>query len=310
MKNENWTAENIPNQKGKVAIVTGSSSGIGFEAARVLAEKQATVIIAVRNADKGNAAIEKILTQNKNADVRLMILDLANLESVEKFAEEFKKTYSRLDLLINNAGVMIPPYSKTADGFELQFGTNHLGHFALTGLLLELLISTKNSRIINVSSGAHKAGNLNFEDLNWEKRSYSAWRAYGDSKIANLYFTSELNKKLKENNLEPLVTAAHPGWTATDLQRNMGVLEFLNGFFAMDISQGALPTLRAATEESLTGGEYFGPDGFIEMRGYPVQVETNKLAKDETIAKKLWEVSEDLTGVKFEFNKKANSVGK
>lgn len=301
MSNEKWTAENIPNQKGKVAIVTGSSSGIGFETARVLAEKQATVIIAVRNLEKGNKAAEKILAQNKDADVKIMELDLANLESVEKFAENFKKEFSRLDLLINNAGVMIPPYSKTADGFELQFGTNHLGHYALTGLLLEVLLKTEGARIVNVSSMAHKSGNINFDDLNWESRSYSAWKAYGDSKIANLYFTFELNRQLKEKKLNLLVTAAHPGYTATELQRNMGIFEFLNNIFAQDISMGALPTLRAATEGGLKGGEYFGPGGFMEVWGFPVQVEPNWLAKDTEIAKKLWEVSEELTKVKFEF---------
>ena len=310
MSNENWTAKNIPNQKGKVVIVTGSSSGIGYEAARVLANKEATVIIAVRSLDKGNKAVEKILGQNKDADVKVMQLDLADLKSVKNFAENFKKNYPRLDLLINNAGVMIPPYSKTVDGFELQFGTNHLGHFALTAQLLEVLVKTKDARIVNVSSGAHKVGNINFDDLTWEKRSYSSWRAYGDSKIANLYFTYELNKKLKENNLNVIATAAHPGYTATQLQRNMGIFEFLNNIFAQNISMGALPTLRAATEDSLKGAEYFGPNGLMEMWGFPVRVESNTLSKDEAIAKKLWKVSEELTGVKFEFNQKMQSAGK
>ena len=310
MTNEKWTTENIPNQKGRVAIVTGSSSGIGYETARVLAEKQVTVIIAVRNLEKGNKAADKIKSEVKNADLRVLELDLASLESVKNFAESFKKNYLQLDLLINNAGVMIPPYSKTADGFELQFGTNHLGHFALTGQLLELLINTKDARIVNVSSSAHKTGNINFDDLTWEKRNYSGWKAYGDSKIANIYFTRELDKKLKENNLGLITTASHPGWTATELQRNSGIVEFLNGFFAQDISMGALPTLRAAIEERLKGAEYFGPNGFMELRGYPVQVETNKLSKDEAIAKKLWEVSEELTGVKFEFSKKTLTANK
>ena len=304
MTNEKWTTENIPNQNGRVVIVTGSSSGIGYETARILAEKQATVIIAVRNLEKGNAAADKIKSGIKDADLRILELDLANLESVKNFAENFKKNYSQLDLLINNAGVMIPPYSKTADGFELQLGTNHLGHFALTGQLLELLINTKSARIVNVSSSAHKTGSINFDDLNWEKRGYSGWKAYGDSKIANIYFTRELDKKLKENHLDLITTASHPGWTATELQRNSGIVEFLNKFFAQDISMGALPTLRAAIEKDLTGAEYFGPNGFMELRGYPVEVETNKLSKDEAIAKKLWEVSEELTGVKFEFDKK------
>jgi NAD(P)-dependent dehydrogenase (short-subunit alcohol dehydrogenase family) len=304
MKNEKWNTENILSQKGRIVIVTGSSSGIGYETARVLANKQASVIIAVRNLEKGNKALAKIIQQNKDADVRVMELDLANLASVNNFAENFQKNYSRLDLLINNAGVMIPPYSKTTDGFELQFGTNHLGHFALTGQLLKLLISTKASRIVNVSSGAHNFGTLDFDDLNWEKRNYAQWTAYGDSKLANLYFTYELDRKLKEQGINTVVTASHPGWTATELQRTAGdVMKYLNGIFAQDITMGALPNLRAAIEEGLKGGEYFGPNGFMEISGYPVKVESNQLSKDRAIAQKLWVVSEQLTSVKFEFNK-------
>ena len=306
MKNEKWNTENILSQKGRIVIVTGSSSGIGYETARVLANKQASVIIAVRNLEKGNKALAEIIQQNKDADVRVMELDLANLASVNNFAENFQKNYSRLDLLINNAGVMIPPYSKTTDGFELQFGTNHLGHFALTGQLLKLLISTIASRIVNVSSGAHNFGKLDFDDLNWEKRNYAQWTAYGDSKLANLYFTYELDRKLKEQGINTLVTASHPGWTATELQRTAGdVMKYLNGIFAQDITMGALPTLRAAIEEGLKGAEYFGPNGFMEISGYPVKVESNQLSKDRAIAQKLWVVSEQLTGVKFELNKKA-----
>jgi NAD(P)-dependent dehydrogenase (short-subunit alcohol dehydrogenase family) len=309
MKNEKWNAEKISDQSGRAAIVTGSSSGIGFEAARVLAAKGASVTIAVRNLEKGNRAAEKIRARHPHADLEVLELDLADLASVRKFAENFKNGHSRLDLLINNAGVMIPPYSKTADGFELQFGTNHLGHFALTGRLLELLVKTDGARVVNVSSGAHKIGNLNFDDLNWEKRSYSAWKAYGDSKIANLYFTYELDRRIKAHKLGLLVTAAHPGWTATELQRHTGVVEFLNGIFAQDVSIGALPTLRAALETGLKGAEYFGPDGLMEMRGHPARVESNELSKDEKIAQKLWTVSEQLTGVEFEFNQKKQTAG-
>ncbi len=301
----NWTAENIPNQKPRVAIVTGSSSGIGFEAARVLAGKGATVVIAVRNLEKGKAAAEKIDAEFKDADLHILELDLANLESVKEFAGNFNEEYSRLDLLINNAGVMIPPYSKTKDGFELQFGTNHLGHFALTGRLLDLLIATANSRIVNVSSGAHRYGNLNFDDLNWEKRKYKQWTAYGDSKIANLYFTFELDRKLKESNIGVLTTAAHPGYTATDLQRNMGFATILNGLFAQSIEMGTLPTLRAAFDDAAKGGEFYGPDGLMGMRGFPIKVESNDLSQDQEIALKLWEVSEELTGLEFEFARKA-----
>jgi len=298
MSNKNkWTAENIVSQKGKTIIVTGSSSGIGYEAARVLANKEAKVIIAVRNLEKGKKAKEKILIQNKNADVEVMKIDLSDLSSIKLFAEEFKNKFDKLDILINNAGVMIPPYSKTMEGFELQFGTNHLGHFSLTLQLLDLIEKTPNSRIVNVASSAHKYGNINFEDLTWEKRKYSAWRAYGDSKIANLYFTKELAKKLAGKDI--LVTAAHPGWTATDLQRHSGLFEFLNQFFAMKQEQGALPTLRAAFDENAKNGDYFGPDGWQERRGYPIIVQPNTLAKDEIIAKKLWDVSEELTNIKM-----------
>ena len=189
MSNSNkWTEENIADQSCKTVIVTGSSSGIGFETARVLANKNAKIIIAVRNLGKGEAAKTRIIEQNKNANISVMQIDLADLSSVKNFADQFRKKFDKLNLLINNAGVMIPPYSKTKDGFELQFGTNHLGHFALTLHLLTVITNTANSRIVNVASNAHKMGNINFDDINWETRKYNPWRAYGDSKIANLYF--------------------------------------------------------------------------------------------------------------------------
>jgi len=300
-KNNKWTMENINDQKGKIAIVTGASSGIGYETARVLANKNATVIIAVRNLEKGKIAEEKIKAHYKDADVTVLELDLADLKSVRNFVDNFKKQYRRLDLLINNAGVMMPPYSKTADGFELQFGTNHLGHFALTGLLIDLIKSTPNSRIVNVSSMGHKYGNLNFMDLKWEKRKYNAMKSYADSKIANIYFTYELSRKLEQNGKNPIVTAAHPGWTATELQRHAGLFEFLNNFFAQDITMGALPTLYAAVGVDVKSGGYFGPSGFMEMRGYPEKVESNELSHNKELAEKLWDVSEDLTGVHFNF---------
>ena len=299
MNNNKWDSTYIPAQNGKIVIVTGSSSGIGFETARVLAGKGATVIIAVRNLDKGNNASDKIKAQYKNADVHVMQLDLADLSSVKTFAENFKKNYSSLDLLINNAGVMIPPYSKTADGFELQFGTNHLGHFALTALLIDLIRKNDGARIVNVSSGAHRMGNINFDDLNWEKRKYKKWRAYGDSKIANLYFTYELSRRLKANGINLIVAASHPGWTATELQRYGGWMKPLNYIFAQDVSMGALPTLYAAVGDDTKTGDYFGPSGFQEMKGYPKKVDSNELSHDKNITAKLWDVSEKLTGIKF-----------
>jgi NAD(P)-dependent dehydrogenase (short-subunit alcohol dehydrogenase family) len=299
MNNQNWTKDNIPDQKNRVIIVTGSSSGIGFEAAKALAEKNAAIIIAVRNEEKGKHAIERIKEAYAGTRVELMLLDLADLKSVKEFADTFKKKYNRLDLLINNAGVMIPPYSKTKDGFELQFGTNHLGHFALTGLLIDPILKTEGSRIVNVSSGAHRYGNINFDDLNWEKRKYKKWTSYGDSKIANLYFTYELQRKLKKKDTDTIVTAAHPGITMTDLQRHSGITSFFTSLFAMKKEQGALPTLRAAIDPDAKSGDYFGPDGWMQLKGYPVKVESNKLSHNEEIAKKLWSVSEELTGVKY-----------
>jgi NAD(P)-dependent dehydrogenase (short-subunit alcohol dehydrogenase family) len=299
MAQQKWNSENITDQKGRVAIVTGSSSGIGYETARVLAEKNATVIIAVRNLGKGSNAAEKILAEHPKANLKLMYLDLASLKSVRTFSQKFQEEYSRLDLLINNAGVMMPPYCKTEEGYELQFGTNHLGHFLLTGLLLDILKITPGSRIVNVSSGAHNYGNLDFEDLNWVKRKYNPMRAYSDSKIANIYFTYELGRRLEKNGNNPTVTAAHPGWTATELQRNAGGFRFLNPFFAQGIDMGALPTLMAAVDSDVNSGDYFGPSGMMEMRGHPKKVKTNKLSKDEEIAARLWDVSESLIGLKY-----------
>lgn len=302
MSGKKWDSTNISDQKERVAVVTGASSGIGFEAARVLAEKNARVIIAVRNLEKGNKAAEKIKRQHPNADLKVMELDLAELGSVRSFAEEFKRNYDRLDLLINNAGVMMPPYSKTVDGFELQFGTNHLGHFALTGLLLDMINTTSASRIVNVSSSAHTFGNLNLNDLNWETRKYKKARAYGDSKIANIYFTYELQKRLEQAGHKTLVTASHPGWTATELQRHAGLLSFLNNFFSQGIDMGALPTLYAAVGEDVNGSDYYGPSGWREMKGYPKKVTSNELSHDQEISQKLWDISEELTGVKYNLN--------
>jgi len=300
MPKQKWDSSDIVDQKSRVAIVTGSSSGIGYETARVLAEKNATVIMAVRNLEKGNAAADKIRAGHHNADITVMELDLATLESVRSFAARFKENYSRLDLLINNAGVMMPPYSKTADGFELQFGTNHLGHFALTGLLIDLINKTPDSRIVNESSGVHNYGELDFDDLNWESRPYKKMKAYADSKIANIYFTYELQRRLEEAGSNTIVTAAHPGWTATELQRHTSLFSFLNPFFAQDITMGALPTLYAAVGPDVKGGDYYGPSGWREMKGYPKKVESNKLSHDNKIAAKLWEVSEALMGAKFQ----------
>jgi len=296
MKQQKWDSGNISDQKDKVVIVTGSSSGLGYETAKVLADKNATVIVAVRNEAKGNAAAEKVKVENPNADIRVMLVDLANLESFHKFAENFKDKCNKLDLLINNAGVMTPPYTKTKDGFELQFGTNHLGHFALTGLLIDLIKKTPGSRIVNVSSTAHKIGKLNFEDLNWETRRYSKMRSYGDSKLANLYFTSELQKRLDRQSSDVIVASAHPGATATELSRHSLFFKVLS-LFVQNSKMGALPTLYAAVAPDVQGNDYYGPGGFQEISGYPKKVEPAEHAKKDDVAENLWKVSEKMTGV-------------
>jgi len=299
MSKKKWDSTDIPDQKNRVAIVTGSSSGIGYETARALAEKSATVIMAVRNLQKGNAAAEKIRGLNPDAEIKIMELDLANLESVRNGAAEFKAKHSRLDLLINNAGVMMPAYSRTVDGFELQFGTNHLGHFALTGLLIGLVRDTSDSRIVTVASSAHHYGHLDFDDLNWEKRRYKRMKAYADSKLANLYFTYQLGSKMEEAGEKTVVTAAHPGWTATELQRHVGFFRFMNRFYAQDITMGALPMLYAAVASDVHSGDYYGPSGWREMKGYPKKVESNELSHNKEIAHKLWAISEELTGISY-----------
>ncbi len=296
-----WTSDNIPDQSGKVAIVTGANSGIGYESALALARKGAAVVMACRSLQKANAAAGQIRQTAPAGTVEVMELNLGDLESGRRFAATFQERYDRLDLLINNAGIMHPPYGKTAQGFELQFGVNHLGHFALTGLLLDLLIQTPQSRVVTVSSTSHRFGRIDFEDLNWEKRRYKPNPAYGQSKLANLLFTYELQRKLTAAGLVTLSVAAHPGWTATNLQRNSPMINFLNRFFAQESPMGALPTLFGATAPDVYGGDYFGPGGFMEMQGHPKRVKSNDRSYDEKVAARLWEVSEELTGQIFNF---------
>ena len=298
MKQQKWDSENISDQKGKVIIVTGSSTGLGYETAKVLADKNATVIVAVWNEAKGNAAVENIKMENPSADIQVMLLDLADLGSVQTFAENFKRKFNKLDLLINNAGVMNPPYTKTKDGFELQFGTNHLGHFALTGLLIDLIKKTPSSRIVNVSSTAHKIGKLNFEDLNWETRPYKKMRSYGDSKLANLYFSKELQRRLDKESSAVIVASAHPGASSTPLTRHSLFFRILS-LIVQNSEMGALPTLYAAVGPDIQGNDYIGPGGFQETRGYPRKVEPAEHAKDGDVAAKLWDVSEKMTGVSY-----------
>ncbi|MFT5040944.1 MAG: NAD(P)-dependent dehydrogenase (short-subunit alcohol dehydrogenase family) [Hyphomicrobiaceae bacterium] len=298
---EKWTFASIPEQAGRRCIVTGANTGIGYEAAKALALKGADVTLACRNPDKGADALTRLHAENPTGSASFQALDLADLASVEAFAESFGAANDQLDLLILNAGVMVPPLTKTAQDFELQFGVNHLAHFALVGRLLSLLQKTEGARVVVLSSTAANFGAMDFDDLNWETRRYNAWPAYGQSKLANLLFTLELQRRLSVSGSKLAVTAAHPGWTATDLQRTSPTASFFNRFLAMDPPQGALPTLRAATDLGAASGDYYGPNGIGQMRGYPVRVDVPKHANSKEDAAKLWEVSEELTGVGYEF---------
>jgi NAD(P)-dependent dehydrogenase (short-subunit alcohol dehydrogenase family) len=294
-----WTYDDIPAQTGRTAIVTGANTGIGYETARALARKGAHVVLACRSRAKGEAATARIAAEHPRGSVAFAALDLADLASVRAFVDEFTGASEQLDLLINNAGVMVPPESATKQGFELQFGVNHLGHFALTGLLLPVLRATPGARVVTVSSGAHRMGAVNFEDLHFRRRGYRPWPAYGQSKLANLLFTFELQRCFDAEGLDVIAVAAHPGWTGTDLQRHVWYVSALNRVFAMSPEQGALPTLRAATASDVRGGDYYGPHGFKELRGYPVRVGTSDAARNADDAARLWQVSEELTGVRY-----------
>ncbi len=294
-----WNTSMIPDQKGRVIIITGATSGLGKETARVLAEKNATVVLAIRNVKKGEAVVMEFKKTLPHASFDVRALSLDSLNSIKEFAAGILKSYDRVDVLINNAGVMACPFSKTTDGFEIQMGVNHLGHFALTGLLMPVIQKTQGSRIVATSSQAHRQGDINFNDLQWKNRKYVTGKAYSDSKIANLYFAYELARKLKDQPNAPVVTAAHPGWTITELQRHSVMFRILNPIFGQKVDQGALPTLRAATDEQAKSGDYFGPKGFMEMKGAPVLVQSNALSHDKEKAEKLWSMSESLTGVTY-----------
>ncbi len=294
-----WTQRDIPNQAGRLAVITGANTGIGFETAQSLATAGAQVVLACRSATKGTAALERIKAKLPGAQVTLEALDLADLTSVDAFAQRFFGSHAQLDLLILNAGVMVPPATRTAQGFELQFGVNHLAHFALAGKLLPRLMATPGARIVVVSSAAAARGAMDFDDLQFEKRGYAPWKAYAQSKLANQLFASELQRRLQAAGSDLRVTAAHPGWTATDLQRSSGLMRLLNRFFAQSAAQGALPTLRAATDPEAAGGDYFGPRGFMQMRGAPVRVSMVKAAQNAADAARLWQESEALSGVHY-----------
>jgi NAD(P)-dependent dehydrogenase (short-subunit alcohol dehydrogenase family) len=301
---DNWSTGDIPDQGGRVVVVTGSNTGIGYHTAAALAQAGAHVVLAVRDLEKGNHALARIVAAHPHADVTLQQLDLSSLTSVRAAAKALRKAYPRIDLLINNAGVMWTPKQLTADGFEVQFGTNHLGHFALTGLLLNNLLPVRGSRVVTVSSMGHRLrADIHFDDLQSE-HGYDRYAAYGQSKLANLLFTYELQRRLGERKKNTIAVAAHPGAASTELGRSAPTL--VKPLFALvgpllfqSASMGALPTLRAATDPDVRGGQYYGPGGLGEQRGHPKLVSSSARSHDAELQRRLWTVSEELTGVTY-----------
>jgi NAD(P)-dependent dehydrogenase (short-subunit alcohol dehydrogenase family) len=307
MSKQVWDKRNIPDLSGKVIIVTGGNSGLGYESVKAFAEKGAQVILASRSVSGGERARASILKELPGANIDVMTLDLVDLESVKDFSQKFMDKYDRLDVLMNNAGIMTTPYFRTKDGFEGQMGTNHFGHFALTAHLMDLIKVTKGARVVNVSSNAHKAGTMDFDNLLFEEgKGYSPMKAYGRSKLSNLLFTYELQRWFDKNGTEAIAVAAHPGFSETNLIRYIDkkvvyrIFKPLVSLMAQSAAMGALPQIRAAVDPDVIGGEYYGPSGMGEMKGYPVRVKSNGKTHDMEGARKLWQVSEELTGVKIE----------
>lgn len=300
MKKKRWTSSEIENQSGRVAIVTGANSGIGFEAAKALAANGATVVVASRNEGRARQAVSEIRGAAPESIVESMPLDLADLASVKRFVAQFLGRFNRLDLLLNNAGVMMPvKREETADGFELQIGTNHFGHFALAVPLLPLLVRTKGSRIVTVSSSAQNLGEFDLEDLQWTKRPFKRMPSYGASKIANMLFTLKLQQILEDAGASTMTVACHPGWTQTNLQRTTPLIRALGPVLAMKQWQGALPTLYAAVAPEIVSGGYYGPDGMGRMRGFPAPDQPSEAGMDVAAANRLWELSEELVGIEL-----------
>ncbi|GLP77754.1 short-chain dehydrogenase [Mycobacterium antarcticum] len=292
-----WTTANIPDQTDRIAVITGANTGLGYETAAALAGKGAHVVLAVRNLDKGKAAADLIARRYPGAEVSLQELDLTSLDSIREASDQLHTAHDKIDLLVNNAGVMTTPKGTTKDGFELQFGTNHLGHFAFTGRLADLLLGAPGSRVVTVSSMGHRFSGIRFDDLQSE-RSYNRLTAYGQSKLANLLFTYELQRRLADR--DTIAVAAHPGGSASELDRHLpGPLKVAFRPLEQSTEMGALPTLRAATDPGVVGGQYYGPGGFMEMRGYPKVVSSNGRSHDTAVQRRLWAVSEELTGVVF-----------
>jgi NAD(P)-dependent dehydrogenase (short-subunit alcohol dehydrogenase family) len=306
----NWTAAQIPDLTGKIAIVTGANSGLGFHTARELAAHGAHVVLACRGREKTEAAMAQIRASVPAAKLEFMALDLADLDSIAAFASAFKAKHKALHILHNNAGVMALPLVRTRQGFEMQVGTNHLGHFALTGRLLDLLLATPGARVITTASMAHTwTRGVDLEDMNWERKPYKKWDAYGKTKLSNLLFAFEFNRRLKKSGAGLLSLAAHPGYAATNLQAAGPVMERSwfggvmmkvgNVLLAQPAEMGALPQLYAATMPDVQGGEYYGPNQWRGNRGYPTRVGSSRASRDEAVARDLWAASEKLTGVRY-----------
>jgi NAD(P)-dependent dehydrogenase (short-subunit alcohol dehydrogenase family) len=302
-----WTAADVADQTGRTAVITGGNTGIGLAAAAVLAARGATVVLACRDLGRARAAADRIVAGSAAASVETVQLNLASLASVRRAAAELTERFGRLDLLINNAGVMMPPHQVTEDGFELQFGTNHIGHFALTGLVLGSLLAVPGSRVVTVSSNAHRGGRIRFDDLNFTRR-YQRTAAYAQSKLANLLFAYELQRRLAAAGAPTISVAAHPGTARTELTRHLASwtqpfmsprLARLNGRFMQSPEMGALPTLRAATDPAVAGGDYYGPGRAFEMTGPPVLVRSSARSHDAGTAHRLWTESEKLSGVSY-----------
>jgi NAD(P)-dependent dehydrogenase (short-subunit alcohol dehydrogenase family) len=308
MSKTKWTTANIPDLTEKVIIVTGGNSGLGYESVKAFTEKGAEVILASRSPEKGESAKAEIMKLNPSGQIQVMQLDLMEFASIKRFVTEFKSKYERLDVLLNNAGIMITPYFLTKDGLEAQNGTNHFGHFALTGQLLDLIIKTPDSRIVNVSSNGHKYGKMEFNNLLFENGDgYTPMKSYARSKLANLLFTYELQRQFEKKGIDSLAVAAHPGGSRTNLGRHLedkwwyNIVFSLMKPFTQDQSQGALPQIRASVDPDVKSGEYYGPSGFGEMKGDPVNVKSNKASHNLENARKLWEISVQMTGIAFEF---------
>ncbi len=306
---EQWVEVHVPDLSGRRVIVTGANSGLGFEAARLLAGRGARVTLAVRNTAKGAAAAQSIRAAFPDAQLEVRSLDLADLSSIRHFASAFRTTHDWLDILLNNAGVMAIPRRETSDGFEMQFGANHLGHFALTGLLLPMLQVKSAARIVTVSSGVHVAGNINFDDLHGKRR-YNNWLAYAQSKLANLLFAYELQRRLEQAGSPALSVAAHPGYAATNLQAvgpamtgsrgSQALMRTANRTLAQSADMGALPLVYAAVGAEVQGGDYYGPGSLMGLRGFPVKSRSSRRSCDHVLAARLWAVSEELTGVTYD----------